>query len=145
MSVSENIPAPPSEEESRWYYFGLPSEPRLIARTGTDTWNAQFDGIHRRAKEISNIGTHSITTSSGEDLRTLLIEALEGLEWSSVDFIRIVLELMRAQTIHDSTQPQRSPVILWVGVEPCSATLDRACHRALKCKQIHDFHILQIL
>lgn len=62
QSTSPSSPlSPPSETEAKYYYYGLPSRPTLVARTGTTPWEAPTSPeAYPTAKELRPVGNHAI-------------------------------------------------------------------------------------
>ena len=60
QSSSSTFPSPPSGMEAKFYYAGLPSAPRLVARTGTTSWEASTGPeAYREVKELRPVGTRA--------------------------------------------------------------------------------------
>jgi WD40 repeat protein len=132
--VSETIPiAPastpyqPGEEERNFYYFGLPSGPKLVARSSGFKWQRQFQDHHEIRRDLKNIGNHPIVGRYNNDVIKDIINALGDLPWNAIDVLRIGYQL---------DEPTESPVILWVSVPPDSTTWDECCPRAVKCTEV---------
>ncbi|KAK2762434.1 hypothetical protein CKAH01_16126 [Colletotrichum kahawae] len=91
--------AAPSEEESESYYDGLPSRPRLIARSSQRVWTPQRGPLWEAAKkELRPIDDHDIVPLWNMDgqncLRSSVVEILDlwAIDWTSLDVLRIGLE-----------------------------------------------------
>ena len=108
-------PSPPSKEEAKFYYAGLPSSPVLIARTGPP-WKAPtgLEAYHK-AKELRAVGKHMLQEVWEDDLALKLHAVLDSMKvkWSSTDVVRIL-----------NTADSSSSVILWIGVMPRSLSGD---------------------
>jgi len=123
QSSSPLPPGVPSLEESKLYYYGLPSQPRLVARTTTTPWEASA-----LAKELRPIGDHKgLKEAWQNDFPKQLFDLLgeRKIEWTSIDIIRIA----RAGDAH-------APAILWLGVMPESLSGEEGVELAIKCKKL---------
>jgi hypothetical protein len=123
QSSSPPPPRVPSLEESKLYYYGLPSQPRLVARTTTTPWEASAP-----AKELRPVGDHKDLKEAWQnDLPNQLFDLLDELkiEWTSMDIVRIA----RAGDAH-------APAILWLGVMPESLSGEEGVELAVKCKEL---------
>ena len=113
----------PSLEESKFYYYGLPSQPRLVARTTTTPWE------YGTEKELRAIGNHhqKLKKAWQNDLPNQLFNLLDELkvEWTSIDMIRIAC-------VGDID----APAILWLGVMPESLSGEKGVEVAIKCKKL---------
>ena len=111
---------PPSDEEARLFYLGLPSLPRLIGRAsaGIDLWESPAEqfarepaiaGYHIAEKKvISSLGQHRIC-SEWHNVQPRVLESIEGVPWTSVDVCRI----------GDPEVPRNErAVVVWIGIAP---------------------------
>ena len=124
--------SPPSDQEALFYYAGLPSAPRLVARTGGTPWEAPIGlEAYTVRKELLPGGTHHSLSKAWEHNLPFKLHALldsEQVEWTSTDIVRI--------------RPQREygnhpmPVILWIGVKPSSLTGEKGVDVAFKCREL---------
>ena len=125
-------PYPPSPVEAKYYFYGLYSNPHLIARSSTDVW-VEPRGVeaYLTPKELSPLG---------------FSHALQGL-WEPVigPAIASYLSLDPVRIRHpDDTSP---PAILWVGVLPSSIAAEDGIAITVQCKTIlsshgiHDVHV----
>jgi hypothetical protein len=74
-------PPLPAREEPKFYYYGLPSQPRLVARTTTTPWEASV------VAELRPIGDHMALNEAWQnDFPKKLFDLLGELEidWTSV-------------------------------------------------------------
>ncbi|KAJ7760931.1 hypothetical protein B0H16DRAFT_1661939 [Mycena metata] len=120
---------PPSDLESALYYRGLPSNPRLVARTGapwslpTGPWQ-----IPKR-KELRPVGNHPLKEVWEDDLALKIHTLLDSLDvrWTSIDVVRIAV-------------PEDSGsfafVVLWIGVMPETLSGDEGVVVVSKCREI---------
>ena len=107
------------------YYAGLPSSPRLLARTSTTPWekpNGPEADVKR--KQLGAVFNHKLGTVWEDNLAFKIHDCLDdlGVKWTSTDVIRI-------GTAKNSTDP----VILWIGVEPRALTSEDANTAAFRC------------
>ena len=120
--------SPPSEIEARIYYYGLPSRPRLVARTGSATWKEPTGPeAYPVIKEFNVVGNHALTEVWEDNLAIKLHALLDSMEvkWTSTDVVRI--------GIREEPSP---PVILWIGVMPSSLSGHDGVTTALECRKL---------
>lgn len=130
-------PSPPpriSKLEAQLYYDGLPSKPRLIARTGP-LWEAPSGPeAYSRLKELKIPGDHEIFEVWEDNLAFKAHAILDqnDVDWSSTEIVRI-----------GYVDEPSGNVILWVGVwrpDPrrgsTPLSYDVAINVALKCKKL---------
>lgn len=92
----------PSEEEKAKYYYGLPSQPRLVARSNWETkWHLRKEDNHVVRKRLGHIGGHPIVdafnnTSLYDDIIDMLDSNANG--WNCLDTIRIGYEDEKTET-----------------------------------------------
>jgi len=112
------------ELEKQLYYHGLPSCPRLVARSNFSvSWHPEFSDEHLKIKHISNVGSHDIINKYDASLRDKLITRLGSIEWTSIDVVRIGYSGSHAD-----------PVVLWIGVVPGSLASQTGLEIALGCR-----------
>jgi hypothetical protein len=117
-----------SAEEAVFYYAGLPSEPVLVARTGSTPYEAP-SGLEAnpKLKELRILSNHDIQDIDvwEDDLASKVHAILggKGVDWTSTDVVRIGY-------VEEST----SNVILWIGVKPGSLSYDDGIDVAPRCK-----------
>ncbi|TCD60356.1 hypothetical protein EIP91_010316 [Steccherinum ochraceum] len=123
---------PASDEEAELYYHGLPSQPVLVARTGSIEYisryilNCHFPRARRRT--LRPAGPHKIA-EVWEELGPVIVSILdrENVNWTSLDVVRIGFV----------DEPKVSaPVVLWIGVELESLSSDVGNDVALECKEL---------
>lgn len=82
------------DEERNGYYYGLPSRPKLVARSSRDVWSHQQDGwsIGKRFRPVRYQASPSLgmTLSASSDESSP--KPLEGIDWSIIDILRIGYE-----------------------------------------------------
>ncbi|KAI6006447.1 hypothetical protein EDC04DRAFT_3123797 [Pisolithus marmoratus] len=119
---------PPSEREAEFYYAGLPSAPRLVARTGTTPWEEPIGPeAYRKIRELRAVGNHAIKKVWEDNLALELHALLDQMKvkWISTDVIRI-----------GYAKKPYFPVILWIGVMPQSLSGDYGLYVTSKCQQL---------
>ncbi|OIW22395.1 hypothetical protein CONLIGDRAFT_606949 [Coniochaeta ligniaria NRRL 30616] len=124
-----------SEEERKWYYSGLPSRARLVARSNAATikWQRRVEDEHPVLKHLGRVGQHPIvdkseTTSLVQDVVAILNASLKG--WNCID----VLRLGYSRSDHEN------PVILWIGVLPNSTSSELGMNVVLQCRATLERH-----
>ena len=122
-----STPYPPGEEEQTFYYFGLPSRPKLVARSSGFKWQRQFGDQHEIRKVLKNVGNHPIVDKYNDNVINDIIYVLGDLPWNAIDVLRIGYEF---------GHPTEYPVILWVSVQPGSTTWDECYLCAIKCTAV---------
>jgi len=130
-------PSPPpriSKLEARRYYAGLPSKPRLIARTGL-SWEEPFGPEeYPQLKELKIPGDHEILEVCEDNIAFKVHAILDenNVDWSSTEIVRI-----------GNVGEPSGNLILWIGVwhrDPgrgsTPLSYDGAVDVALKCKKL---------
>ncbi|GJJ12402.1 hypothetical protein Clacol_006644 [Clathrus columnatus] len=119
--------------ESKLYYLGLPSCPRLVARSSFPAvaWKQRVncDG-EIMLKELRVVGNHPLNNGVWEDnLAPSFFTLLKSEEvmWTSIDVVRI-----------GYAGESSAPVILWIGVTAYSLIPAEGLTIAHKCKQLFD-------
>ncbi|KAI8712048.1 hypothetical protein NCS52_01470000 [Fusarium sp. LHS14.1] len=130
-------PSPPSDEEVRCYYVGLPGKPRLVARSSTEPWSPQTDFGHTRGKTLDSVGQHPIVAvwnDTAGPLRRKVLETLEleNIQWVAIDILRLGYQNVRG--ILDETP--LNPVTVLVSVVPSSTTWNAGVDVVLRCREI---------
>lgn len=122
------LPSPPSKWEALKYFAGLPSYPRLVARTGATQWHAPTGmETYTVYQELRVVGTHPISSVWENDLALKLHHVLDkmNVKWTSTDVVRI----------GDAGEPE-DRVIVWIGVVPASLSGEDGCRVAFECRNI---------
>jgi hypothetical protein len=135
------IPTPPphvSDMEAMLYYRGLPSNPRLIARTGEPwPWETLSDPEvlnYPRPKRLMFPGEHKIHEIWEDNLAFKVHAILDqtGVDWSSTEIVGI-----------GYADDGCGDLILWIGVwdwrtrkRPAPLAYDVAIDAVLKCKAL---------
>ncbi|KAL7895585.1 hypothetical protein HDV63DRAFT_411991 [Trichoderma sp. SZMC 28014] len=126
-------PSPPSESEAVLYYWGLPSCPRLVARSSTNAWQPPSPSPNHVAtsKSLRPAGgdplLHRLWNDATSSLRIQIVEALSAAVWTAVDILRIG----RDGDFHTT---------LLVSVKPASLSWAQAHPITLRCKGILEDH-----
>lgn len=136
---SSASPQVPSQQERKFYYFGLQTAPVLVARTSTTPWEAPPSGTdtgsdtnpeaYARRKVVRLVGDHPTKHLWGGELEPKLHTLLDSMEvkQTDVDIIRIGF---------DGEPPLSAPVILWIEVIPGSLASSDGITVAQKCRKI---------
>ncbi|KZP25739.1 hypothetical protein FIBSPDRAFT_929153 [Athelia psychrophila] len=140
-----------SEAEAESYYAGLPSEPTLVYRTGNAQWTPPR-GPHpqRRPKELREVFDHPIAEVWQHDLAWKVVSAMDDhkILFTTIDVVRFKNVGVDDEGDDDeeggddeesedededadaepaaATKPVLSPVTIWIGVFPGSATATAA-------------------
>lgn len=132
MSISTAAIYPPSSMESKYYYYGLPSQPRLVARSSPNVWvePSGFEA-YLSPKETSPVGLHPLCNVWEAAVGPAIIDYLgrKAVEWTSLDPVRI----------GDAGAPS-PPVIVWIGVVPNTLSPQDGVEVATGCKAILSAH-----
>jgi WD40 repeat protein len=127
LTAPASTPYPPGEEEQTFYYYGLPSQPKLVARSSGFRWQRQFSDQHEIRKVLKNIGNHPIVDQYNDNVIEDIINVLKDLPWNAIDVLRIGYQF---------EDPTKYPVILWVSVQPGSTTWAKCYHCAINCTAV---------
>ncbi|KAG8968959.1 hypothetical protein FRB90_010782, partial [Tulasnella sp. 427] len=127
--MDPNAPSIPSSFEAAHYYYGLPSQPDLIARSSAELWVEPTGAeAYLVAKELKPVGSHAALSLVWEPVIASEIEAYldsQQVAWTSVDPVRIAY-----------AGGESFPVIIWVGVKPGSLSGEKGVEVALGCRTI---------
>lgn len=122
-----------SNLEAELYYYGLPSEPILVARTGTGT----FDVYRPKKKFLRAVGDHPLI-AVWEDklaLQTNNILGSKGVKCTSIEIIRI------------GCVGEPASVVVWIGVKHNTLSrkdglaVAKECKRLLVASEIFDVEV----
>ena len=116
-----------------WYYYGLPSNPRLEGRSDAEetSWDSRIDphwGPDR--KQLTAVGFNPLLYEKFfPQCRDAVIKILYSynLDWNSIDWVRIGY----AEDAH----VRKAPIILWVGVEPGTTPPGTGFEAAYACRE----------
>ena len=123
-------PLPPvSELEATRYYWGLPSNPRLIARTGRPWYPPWGPEAYSRANEFRSLGKHKLFGIWEDNLALKVHNILNQnqVNWSSTEIVRIAY-----------VDEPDGDLILWIGVysTPTRLSNDVGIEVAVQCKRL---------
>lgn len=120
--------SPVSEKEAKYYYYGLPSCPRLVARSSSLTipWKEPTGPeAYLPRKELLPAGGHALGAvwdKLGQSIVKLL--DAEKVLWNSLDVVRIGV-------------PEEKPApVVWVGINPGTLSPVKGFQVALNCKEL---------
>ncbi|CCF42487.1 hypothetical protein CH063_12468 [Colletotrichum higginsianum] len=87
-------PRPPTEHECEWFYNGLPSRPKLVARSSLTPFRFGIDGRSSDLKTLTVVGDHAIVDKWNDEhspLRNQIlgILRLQKVDWHAMDVLRI--------------------------------------------------------
>ncbi|KAL0069091.1 hypothetical protein AAF712_003777 [Marasmius tenuissimus] len=126
------LQSPVTEMEANFYYSGLPSRPRLIARSSTTPWEQPIGPwAYSERKELRIVGDHPVVTiwapegRDGLSLQVMEILNSKRVQWTALDVIRIA-----------KVGEPSAPVIVWIGILPQSLSPPNGLDVALECKQV---------
>ncbi|KAF5316170.1 hypothetical protein D9619_006470 [Psilocybe cf. subviscida] len=126
--MNPDVPGIPSHLEHTFYYYGIPSQPALVARSSTHRWVEPVGAeAYLVTKELMPVGPHNLVQIWEPTLSTLVEKYLDSqkITWSSIDPARI-----------GYTGSPAPPVILWIGVAPRSLMAAKGLEVALGCHKI---------
>ena len=129
----------PGKAEREGYYFGLASQPLLLARTSrtsTRVCPPLGPDICLQPKQLRNVGKHQVVDKWDDAMAAEVFKILEAysVQWTSVELFRI------------GHGGQDMPVILWIGVRPGTltdkygASLPAAGKVAVACRGVFRKH-----
>ena len=130
----------PSKEERKGYYYGLPVQSPLLARTSTAVWDPLGPDGCPKKKVLQCVGYHQKSHGQRDIISAEIIDILKTrrIRWNGVGFCRIVYNT-------ECDRPYDYPLILWISVNPGILTgladedgspLPEAGKVALACKQV---------
>ncbi|KAH7313811.1 hypothetical protein B0I35DRAFT_480466 [Stachybotrys elegans] len=126
----------PSEKESKYYYYGLPSVPRLVARSSREPWTVG-ENPEGYAKQLYVVEGHDVLRElwnkpqAPGSLRDDMIRCLSQLDWKTMDILRAGYPRLPQQGF---------PTILFVTVPPGSTTWKDGVGFALRAKSVFEKH-----
>ena len=126
-------PYPPTLEEAKFFYYGLPSQPRLVARSSTFIYvEPTGPEAYHEPKEISPFNSsHPLRTIWEATVGRAMVAYLDTkrVKWTSLDPVRIGY-------IGESSPPS----IIWLGVLPGSLSATEGVEVATHCRGILSAH-----
>ena len=140
--TTRNIPSPAprlSDLEARFYYYGLPSKPVLVARTGSTPWEVPTGPwAFPPKKQLGIVGNHEISEiwhALGPRVRDILDNG--PVQWTGIDVVRI-----------GNVEGDPGPVVVWIGIKPDSQVSYDVHHgAAARCKEllmVHDIKDVEV-
>ncbi|KAK7045947.1 hypothetical protein VNI00_006942 [Paramarasmius palmivorus] len=128
----QTAPYSPSPVEAQYYYYGIPSQPRLVARSDTNAWlEPKGAEAYLLPKECSPLGLHPLQKIWEGMVGPAMDEYLvsKGVEYTSLDPVRM------------GYAGDSSPsAIVWIGVLLRSLSAEVGVEVATHCKGILSAH-----
>jgi hypothetical protein len=124
-------PYPPSPVEARCFYYGIPSQPRLVARSSTNVWvEPTGPEAYLIPKESRPVGLHPLREIWEATVGLAMVKYLDskGVKWTSLDPIRM-----------GYAGESSPPAIVWVGVVPGSLFAEDGVEVATHCKSLQEY------
>ncbi|OTA65387.1 hypothetical protein K449DRAFT_320065, partial [Hypoxylon sp. EC38] len=116
------------------YYYGLPSNPRLVARSSRKAWEGVPPGEpHPRPKTLQPVSDRSVVDKWDLKLQKQIINALGATKWTSINILRIGYG-------GDQENVSSWPVVLWIGVSNGSTDWTRGMGVVAECIDILEHH-----
>ncbi|KAL5593144.1 hypothetical protein FOBRF1_012246 [Fusarium oxysporum] len=128
MSLQE-----PSDRERRMYYCGLPSGPKLVARSSITPWFQPHEWPKNKRLDVAT--GHKIQQLWNDpqgSLRKLIIGNLSGIDWTAIDILRVGYE----DAYQDADRLSQCPVTMLISVTENSASFRQAEATIVACKDI---------
>ncbi|KAK1990391.1 hypothetical protein LX36DRAFT_675934 [Colletotrichum falcatum] len=129
---------PPTETERDSFYNGLPSRPKLVARSSTIPLRLGLDGWSSERKMLTVVGEHAIVSKWNDEPSSLRNDILgiltrQKVDWQAVDILRI------------GYADDEMPVILSISVSAGTPwemgnSVARDCRQALVGHGLDDVH-----
>ena len=138
IHATPNIPTapyPPSLAEAQNFYYGLPSRPRLVARSSTYIWVEPTGAdAYLVPKEASPLGFHPLREIWEATVGPAMVDYLDGkgVKFTSLDPVRM-----------GQTGDSSPSAIVWIGVLPGSLTAEIGIEVAIHCKSILSAHHIE--
>ncbi|PHH59453.1 hypothetical protein CDD81_3183 [Ophiocordyceps australis] len=123
----------PSDYDALMYYWGLPNNPELVARSSSQRWDVEE--ATRLKKEMRFLGKHPLIQAWQNEgpasLRNQIKQLLKRqlVRWQSVRAHRIGFR-------NDNKELVRTEVILFITVRRGSLFWHKGRHVAIRCKEI---------
>ncbi|KAM0082398.1 hypothetical protein ACKRZS_005382 [Fusarium odoratissimum] len=128
MSLQE-----PSDRERRMYYCGLPSGPKLVARSSITPWFQPHEWPKNKRLDVAT--GHKIQqlwNGPQGSLRKLIIGNLSGIDWTAIDILRVGYE----DAYQDADRLSQCPVTMLISVTKNSTSFRQAEATIVACKDI---------
>ncbi|KAF4459774.1 hypothetical protein FALBO_13468 [Fusarium albosuccineum] len=138
-------PAPPSDDEKRLYYYGFPSQPKLVARSDAEStpWALETDG-KPTPKCLDPVNRHPMVElwdDSNGSLRREVIRCSNGVKWNAIEIFRI--GDCRLRWSHRRNDVPKPPVKLLISVDSDSLHWPQAWDIAKDCREVLQAHGLE--
>ncbi|KAL6355068.1 hypothetical protein LRP88_11545 [Fusarium phalaenopsidis] len=138
-------PLPPGPDEQEHYYFGLYSRPKLVARSSTKPWSWQYDGWPIK-KRLGPVGEHAIVepwNDGHSSLRRQLLQAVQELDWTAIDVLRIGYERENNRTGEEFDNPVTVLISVKIGLTAFEPAYDvvAACRQILESHGLSDVQV----
>ena len=135
-----------SQLEAKLFYYGLPSNPVLVFRTGAPWRRPAGIEAYLVPKVLTPVFDNEIA-AVWDEMGTQIFLYLDSITvmWTTIDVVRFA-EAKQDEVIRfpDSKQ-DLSPVVVWIGVEPGTLTREHAEVAAAGCTRILDhFNITDV-
>ncbi|EMT72117.1 hypothetical protein FOC4_g10003970 [Fusarium odoratissimum] len=128
MSLQE-----PSDRERRMYYCGLPSGPKLVARSSITPWFQPHEWPKNKRLDVAT--GHKIQQLWNDpqgSLRKLIIGNLSGIDWTAIDILRVGYE----DAYQDDDRLSQCPVTMLISITENSTSFRQAEATIIACKDI---------
>ncbi|KAN0072157.1 hypothetical protein V8E54_009886 [Elaphomyces granulatus] len=115
------------EMEATQYYAGLPSSPRLLARTSSTLWQkSEGPEAYRKIKQLGVVVNHKLNSVWEFEVAPKAQACLDKMQvlWTSLDIVRI------------GEVGVPSTITLWIGVKPKSLDGEHANIAAFRCLDV---------
>jgi hypothetical protein len=112
-------------EDMMYYYEGLRGLPKLLARTGQDTFVRKWEDGYTMRKCISNIGLHPLVGKMENGIWDAILNILCDTDWLHIDIVRIG---------YSSRADKNTPVVL-ISVTPNTISTEDAEAIVIQCQQ----------
>ncbi|KAK2006682.1 hypothetical protein LZ32DRAFT_611027 [Colletotrichum eremochloae] len=129
---------PPTSLERDWFYLGLPSQPKLVARSSSTLFHFGVDAWSSDRKTLTVVGEHAIVGKWNNEPSPLRNEILgilaqQDVDWKAIDILRI------------GYVDEEKPVILSISVSAhtsweTGSRVARDCREALVAHGLDDVH-----
>ncbi|KAK2045665.1 hypothetical protein LZ31DRAFT_552961 [Colletotrichum somersetense] len=129
----------PTEDESNWFYNGLPSRPRLVARSSsTPSRFKNLDSWSSDRKTITVVGNHAIVSKWNDEPSPLRNEILDILTRHNVDCCAI--DVLRIGYLDEEIPVNVSISVSADKVWEISSHVAWECRKALVEHGLDDVH-----
>jgi hypothetical protein len=115
------------------YYHGLPSGPKLIARSSTTPWPHPHQWPENKKLDVAT--GHAIQQPWNDPrgtLQQLIIRTLSDIDWTAIDILRVGYE----SAYENADRAPECPVTMLISVSENSTSFHQAETAIVECKQI---------